>query len=55
MEIEKSLLGKRQSNNDYRQESTMDVKISRWKYEKQGICLVSKCISQQIINYKDKK
>lgn len=28
MEIEKSSLGKWQRNNDYRQESTMDVKIS---------------------------
>ena len=33
----------------------MGVKISRWEYnETQGICLGSKCTSQQNISYKEK-
>ena len=50
MKMEKSPFGKHHSNNDIRQESQMDAKTSRQKYDKkQDISIVTKCLLTRYI------
>lgn len=55
MELEKIPSGKQQAINCYRQESSLDAKISGQKYEKQHIHIVSKNLPTQLLLIKNRK